>query len=66
MTENPKREVSTRATTIVQSSQRADFVINNRVYNRRATMINAGVLVPMTNPTAVPVLFWFPSGGGES
>ena len=49
---------------MVQSSHRADFVRNNRVYNRNTTNTNAMVIGPMTIPMITPVLFWFPSGGG--
>ncbi len=58
-----RRGLSTKAIAIVQSSQRADFVRNSRVYNLSPTKIHDGMKVPMTTPIAAPVLFWSPLGG---
>ncbi len=62
-TKKIRRGLSTKARTIVQSSQRADFVRNSRVYNLSPTKIHDGMKVPMTTPISAPVLFWSPSGG---
>lgn len=61
-----KRLLSTQARSMVQSSQRVAFVRNSRVYNRSTTKIPDIAIVPVTTPMTAPVLFWFPSGGGDS
>lgn len=61
-----KRGLSTKAKTMVQSSQRADFVRNSRAYNRSTTKIHDVVIRPMSTPMIIPVLFSFPLGGGGS
>lgn len=57
------KEMSTKASTMVQSSQRADLVRNRRVNIRSTTKMAVIISLPTIIPTIVPVLFWFPSGG---
>ena len=57
--------VHTKARTMNKSSQRADLIRISRVYNRRITMMKETTRNPMHTPISSPVLFWFPSGGGD-
>ena len=56
----------TSAKQIVQSSHHAHFAINSRVYMRSMTKIHDIVKAAIVIARMVPVLFWLPSGGGES
>ena len=55
----------TRAATMVQSSHPTHLEMKTRVYMRRPTNRVAKVRAAIVMPTAAPVLFALPSGGGD-
>ena len=56
----------TSAKQIVQSSHHAHFAMKSRVYMRSTTKIHDIVKAAIVIARMAPVLFWLPSGGGES